>query len=176
MESHLHFAKTTFHGIVSFYIKEFPYFRGTRLALMKVWGATRIATTLRRRHLCFGFFESTRIFRVNVIYASTSSITSTRCPSPNWEVEHFQQVLPIFWQGQTCHPSSGNQIHEWVMVELDWAHDQKLGMHRNENSWPNPKPNLLKQSAKSRNRIPNLAFAVFHWFCFNFSPLHKSNN
>ena len=39
MESHLHFANTTYHGIVSFYIKEFPYFRGTsawRLALMKV--------------------------------------------------------------------------------------------------------------------------------------------
>ena len=34
-------------------------------------------------HLCFGFFESTGIFRVNVIYASTSSITSTRRPSPN---------------------------------------------------------------------------------------------
>ena len=69
MESHLHFANTTYHRIVSFYIKEFPYFRGTsawRLALMKVWGATHVATTLRRRHLCFGFFESTRIFRYHV--------------------------------------------------------------------------------------------------------------
>ena len=39
MESHLRFAKTTYHGIVSFYIKEFPYYRGTsawRLAVMKV--------------------------------------------------------------------------------------------------------------------------------------------
>jgi hypothetical protein len=49
-----------------------------------------------------------------------------------------------------------------------------LGMHRNENSWP--KPNILKKSAESRNRIPNMAFAVFHSFYFNFSPLHKSNN
>ena len=84
MESHLHFAKTTYHGIVSFYIKEFPYFRGMSvwsLALMIVWGATRVATTLRRRHLRFGLFESTHIFCVNVIYASKSSMTSTHCPS-----------------------------------------------------------------------------------------------
>jgi hypothetical protein len=50
----------------------------------------------------------------------------------------------------------------------------QVGMHRNANSWP--KPNILKQLAESRNRIPNVAFAVFHSFCFNFSPLHKSNN
>jgi hypothetical protein len=48
----------------------------------------------------------------------------------------------------------------------------ELGMHRNENSCP--KPNILKQLAESRNRMCLLLF--FHSFCFNFSPLHKSNN
>ena len=117
-----------------FTLKNFHTLEERLRGALHLWKSEEPLALLRLRHLCFGFFESTRILRVNVIYASTSSITLTRCPSLNihiWMEGLYCRNGPSgYWTSFWCHSYwfNANLLHVLAFCKaLLWLLRSSLG-------------------------------------------------